>query len=73
MAEVKLQIPFDEIHGAIEKKALSTVRRSTATRHPDPQAPIDPHTGKPKRYLQLPAFIRAMLYQTLKTEQSPHS
>ena len=38
-------------------------------RHPDPQAPIDPLTNKPKRYLQFPAFIRAMIYQELKTTQ----
>lgn len=38
-------------------------------RHPDPQAPIDPQTGNPKRYLQLPAFIRALIYQFLKATQ----
>ncbi len=44
------------------EKQLPNVRG----KHPDPQAPIDKNTGKPKRYLQLPAFIRAMLYQELK-------
>ena len=37
-------------------------------RHPDHQATIDKTTGKPKRYLQLPAFIRAMIYQDLKAK-----
>ena len=30
---------------------------------PDAQAPIDPATGAPKRYAQLYAFTRAMIYQ----------
>ena len=33
---------------------------------PDSQAPIDPITGKGKRYAQFPAFIRAMMYIELK-------
>lgn len=31
--------------------------------HPDPQAPTDKTTGAPKRYVQLYAFTRAMIYQ----------
>ena len=31
--------------------------------HPDPQAPIDKTTGSQKRYVQLYAFTRAMIYQ----------
>ena len=65
--EEALQL-YNEYKARYEKQ-LPNIRG----RHPDPQAPIDRHTGNPKRYLQLPAFIRAMLYQTLKTEQSPHS
>ena len=34
---------------------------------PDTEAPIDHQTGKPKRYILLPAFIRAMLYNALKS------
>ncbi|MBR4563604.1 MAG: hypothetical protein IKO26_04050 [Paludibacteraceae bacterium] len=34
---------------------------------PDPEAPIDHQTGYPKRYILLPAFIRAMLYNALKS------
>lgn len=37
--------------------------------HPDPQAPIDKTTGAPKRYVQLYAFTRAMLYQAHLAEQ----
>ena len=35
--------------------------------HPDPQAPADPKTGLPKRYAQFPNFLRAILYQQLKS------
>ena len=34
--------------------------------HPDPQAPIDRISLTGKRYLQFPAFLRAMLYHELK-------
>jgi hypothetical protein len=36
---------------------------------PDPQAPLDPVTGSPKRYAQFPNFIRAMLYLELKSAE----
>ena len=36
---------------------------------PDPSAPIDPKTGRGKRYSQLPNFIRAILYHTLRSTQ----
>lgn len=36
---------------------------------PDPQAPLDPVTGTPKRYAQFPNFIRAMLYLELKSTE----
>ena len=35
-------------------------------KHPDTQAPIDPKTGQGKRYTQLPAFVRAIIYHALK-------
>ena len=41
---------------------------NTRGKHPDAQAPIDPKTGKGKQYAQFPAFIRAMLYQQLRTQ-----
>lgn len=37
---------------------------------PDSKAPIDPSTGAQKRYVQLYAFTRAMLYQEHRTEQN---
>ena len=37
-------------------------------KHPDPQAPIDTNTKKEKRYTLLPAFIRAMIYNQLKSQ-----
>ena len=36
---------------------------------PDPQAPLNPVTGTPKRYAQFPNFIRAMLYLELKSAE----
>lgn len=39
---------------------------NTPGKHPDYRAPIDPKTGQGKRYTQLPAFIRAIIYHTLK-------
>jgi hypothetical protein len=43
---------------------------NTRGTHPDPEAPIDPTTGMGKRYTQFPAFIRAMLYHSLKSQQT---
>ena len=40
---------------------------NTRGRHPDPMAPIDPKTGRGKRYAQFPAFVRTMLYYSLKS------
>ena len=37
---------------------------------PDPQAPIDKTTGAQKRYVQLYAFTRAMIYQNHLAEQN---
>ena len=39
---------------------------NTRGKHPDTQAPIDPKTGQGKRYTQLPAFVRAIIYHALK-------
>ena len=36
--------------------------------HPDPFAPIDPKNNRHKRYIQLPPFIRALIYQELKAQ-----
>lgn len=41
---------------------------NTRGKHPDPQAPLDPTTGLGKRYTQLPNFIRAIIYHTLKSQ-----
>ena len=43
---------------------------NTRGKHPDPKAPIDPKTGKGKQYAQFPAFIRAMIYHSLKAQPS---
>ena len=41
---------------------------NTRGKHPDPQAPLDPKSGEGKRYTQLPNFIRAIIYHTLKSK-----
>ena len=41
---------------------------NTRGKHPDSQAPLDPTTGQGKRYTQLPNFIRAIIYHTLKSQ-----
>ena len=47
---------------------------NTRGKHPDLQAPLDPTTGQGKRYTQLPNFIRAIIYHTLKSKsQHTHS
>ena len=38
-------------------------------RKADPAAPVDPKTGRPKRYFRLDNFIRALIYQDLKSEE----
>ena len=43
---------------------------STRGTRPDPQAPIDKTTHAPKRFFRLDNFIRSMVYQSLKAEQS---
>ena len=37
---------------------------------PDSMAPVDKSTGAQKRYSQLPAFVRAMIYQEKKATMS---
>ena len=41
---------------------------STKNSQPDPEAPLDPSTGRGKRYLRLDTFIRAILYHQLKSQ-----
>ena len=41
---------------------------STRNSQPDPEAPVDPATGRGKRYLRLDTFIRAILYRQLKSQ-----
>ena len=43
---------------------------STRGTRSDPQAPIDKTTHAPKRYFRLDNFIRSMVYQSLKAQQS---
>ena len=51
------------------KRRYNAQLPNTRRTHPDPQAPIDPISGTGKRYSQFPAFLRAMLYHSLKARQ----
>ena len=42
---------------------------NTRGTHPDSQAPVDPVSGTGRRYSLFPAFLRAILYNTLKSRQ----
>ena len=58
-----------------EKRAQWELRFSaqlpyTKGTQPDPQAPVDKTTGAQKRYVQLYAFTRAMIYQAHLAEQA---
>ena len=59
---------IEEAHAlylAFQKRFLAQIP-NTRGKRPDSAAPIDPKTGRGKRYIQLPAFIRAMIFQQLK-------
>lgn len=44
---------------------------NTRGKQADSEAPIDPNTGRGKRYSQLPNFIRAIIFHQLKQTNSP--
>ena len=62
---------LDEAHALLENFRLRYEAQLPNTRgkKPDAQAPIDPKTNKGKQYAQFPAFVRAMLYHSLKSQQ----
>ena len=41
---------------------------NTRGKRPDPHVPIDPKIKRPKRYIQLPAFIKGIIFHQLKAE-----
>lgn len=60
---------FDEARALLtEYKARYRAQLpNTRGTHPDAQAPINSVSGTGRRYSQFPAFLRAMLYHTLKS------
>ncbi|MBQ7531597.1 MAG: hypothetical protein IJT12_07800 [Paludibacteraceae bacterium] len=62
------QLPGSTYRPAPDPAPPSVQPHSRRTK-PDPQAPLDPATGTPKRYAQFPNFIRAMLYLELKSAE----
>lgn len=59
------QTLYTEFH----QRYLAQLPNKRETR-PDQDAPIDKVTHKRKRYLQFPAFLRAMLYLSLKQKEN---
>lgn len=57
------RVLFEEFH-----KRYQAQLPNTHGKHPDPQAPVDPKTGMGKRYAQFPAFVRTMIYYSLKAQ-----
>ena len=61
--QAKNELADPELRAQWEERFNAQLPYTKGT-HPDPQAPIDKSTGAQKRYVQLYAFTRAMLYQT---------
>ena len=57
------RILFDEFH-----KRYQAQLPNTRGKHPDPQVPINQKTGMGKHYAQFPAFVRTMIYYSLKAQ-----
>ena len=66
--QAKSELADPELRGQWELRFNAQMPYTKGTR-PDPQAPIDKSTGKQKRYVQLYAFTRAMIYQARLAEQ----
>ena len=66
--QAKNELADPELRPQWEQRFNAQIPFTKGTR-PDPQAPIDPATGAQKRYVQLNAFIRAMIYQARLAEQ----
>ncbi len=66
-AQAKEELADPELQLSWELRFEAQIPYTKGTK-PDSQAPIDPATGARKRYVQLPAFVRAMIYQGRKSE-----
>ena len=67
--QTKNELADPEIRAQWELRFNAQVPYTKGT-SPDPQAPLDKTTGAPKRYVQLYAFTRAMIYQARLAEQT---
>lgn len=67
--QAKNELADPELRAQWELRFNAQVPYTKGTQ-PDPQAPMDKSTGRQKRYVQLYAFTRAMIYQTRLEEQS---
>lgn len=65
--QAKQELADPELRAQWELRFNAQLPSSKGT-HPDPQAPVDKSTGRQKRYIQLYAFTRAMLYQARLAE-----
>ena len=59
-----------ELYHHYHERYLQQLPNTRGSR-PDPQAPIDKKTNRPKRYTRFDNFLRAMIYQQLKTNNTP--
>ena len=67
--QAKTELADPELHAQWELRFNAQMPYTKGTQ-PDPQAPIDKATGRQKRYVQLYAFTRAMIYQAHLAEQN---
>lgn len=70
--QAKTELANPELRSKWEERFYAQLP-STKGSAPDQMAPLNPTTGTLKRYVQLYAFTRAMIYQELKAEKTENS
>ena len=65
--QAKTELADPELRSQWEERFYAQLPSTKGTL-PDPMAPIDPAIGAQKRYVQLYAFTRAMIYQERKSQ-----
>ena len=58
--QAKTQLQDDSLRASWQQRFLAQLKQG------EPNAPIDPTTGKPKIYTRLICFVRAAIFRTLK-------
>jgi hypothetical protein len=70
--QAKTELADPELRAKWEERFYAQLP-STKGSTPDQMAPLNPTTGTLKRYVQLYAFTRAMIYQELKAQNPENS